>query len=399
MRVVQINAIYGSKSTGTIMREIQVCSEANGIDAYTAFSTAGIQGGNKGYRIGNWITVKWAALFSRVLGKQAYANRITTRFFLRWLDEIKPDVVHLHNLHSNYIHLNMLLRYLAAHDIATVITMHDCWYYTGGCTHYSSVGCFRWMSGCGKCPLRRKFSFFFDQTSYVLKDRVRYLTAIPRLNMVGVSEWIANEMKKSLLKDLNITFIHNGFNLSIFTPTVTKKRIECGVEDKYLILGPASKWLHPINKPTLEYFVSHMTYDMVMVLFGSTKSKLDLPSNIIQLKYINNPGEMAEVYSMADVMVNCSREDTLSSINLECQACGTPVITYDATGCKETVNEKCGFSVPTGNEVALWEKVLDLKARGKASFSKECIKWIQTHFDNKRNYKRYVDLYKMLVQN
>ena len=400
MKVVQINAIYGSKSTGTIVREIQSCCEENGIEGYVAYSIADRPDADvpQGYRIGNQLTAKWQAFISRVIGKQAYANRISTWRFLRWLDKMNPNVVHLHNLHSNYIHLNMLLRYLAKRDIATVVTMHDCWYFTGGCVHYASVGCNRWKSGCGQCPKWRQIpSYCFDRTQSVLGDRKKYLSAIPRLTMVGASQWIANEMKQSLLKDLNITFIHNGFDLDVFAPTLSDRRKELGIENKFVILGPATKWLLPVNKPTLDHFISRMSDDMVLVLFGCTQTNNALPSNIVQIGYTKNPKEMAKLYSMADVLVNCSREDTLSSLNLECQACGTPVVTYDATGSKETVDGKCGFAVPTGDAEALWEKVLELQTKNKGFMAEQCRQWVSDNFEKKENYQKYIDLYRQIT--
>ncbi len=401
MKVVQINAIYGSKSTGTIVREIQSSCETNGIEAYVAYSIADRTDADapRGYRIGNQVTAKWHAFISRVIGKQAYANRFTTWRFLRWLDAIKPDVVHLHNLHSNYIHLNMLLRYLAKHDIATVVTMHDCWYFTGGCMHYTSIGCNRWQLGCGQCPKWRQIpSYCFDRTQSVLKDRKKYLSAIPRLTIVGVSEWIANEMKQSLLKDVNITFIHNGFDLNVFAPVSSNKRIELRIENKFVILGPASKWLLPINKPTFDHFIARMSDDMVLVLFGCTQTNNSLPSKVVQIGYTKSPKEIAELYSMADVMVNCSREDTLSSLNLECQACGTPVVTYDTTGNKETVDEKCGFAVPAGDVEALWEKVLELRTMSKMVLAKQCRQWVSDNYEKTSNYEKYISLYRQMKE-
>lgn len=400
IKVVQINAVFGSGSTGTIVRHIQSCCETRGIECYVAYSLTEMSGAeiSRGYRIGNKLTLKWHALISRIIGKQAYANHFTTWLFLRWLDNIQPDIVHLHNLHNNYIHLNMLLRYLAKHDIATVITMHDCWYFTGGCMHYVSANCDKWKNGCGLCPKRKQIpSYFFERTKSVLKDRVKYLSAIPRLTVVGASEWIANEMKQSLLKDLNIIFIHNGFDLDVFKPTLSEKRKELGIEGKFVILGPATKWLMLINKPTLEYFVSQMSSDMVLLLFGCSSINSTLPNNVVQIGYTKSPIEMAELYSMADVMVNCSREDTLSSLNLECQACGTPVVTYDGTGSKETVDGECGFAVSTGNFNTLWEKAMMIKMNGKSTYSERCKSWISNGFNNREVYKKYINLYRMLL--
>lgn len=401
MKVVQINAIYGSKSTGTIVREIQSCCEAHGIECYVAYSIADRPQNEipRGYRIGNKLTTKWHALMSRVLGKQAYFNRFTTWLFLRWLDKIQPDVVHLHNLHNNFIHLNMLLRYLAKRDIATVVTMHDCWYFTGGCTHYTSIGCQKWQTGCGQCPAWKKFpSWFFDTTADVIKDRYKFFSAIPRLTLVGVSEWTADEASKSMLSHSHICHIHNGYDLSVFFPSPSNKREEQGISNRFVLLGPANKWLLPVNRPTLDCFIENMKDDMALVLFGNPNKSDSLPDKIIQLGYTNSRQEMAELYSMADVFVNCSREDTLSSINVESQACGTPVVTYDNTGLKETVNGSCGFAVPTGNADALWEKVLEIKSRGKQKLAPLCREWVTCHFEKNNNYEKYIFLYRNQVK-
>ncbi len=400
MKVLQINAIFGSKSTGTIVREIQSCCTKEGIDCYVAFSIADKSVSlQNGIRIGNRMTAKWHAFVSRIAGKQAYFNRFTTWLFLRRVSLLKPDVVHLHNLHSNYIQLNMLLRYLAKHDIPTIITMHDCWYYTGGCTHYTSLGCYQWKTGCGHCPQWKQLpSWFVDTTKTVLKDRSKYINAIPRLTIVGASSWIASEAESSVLKNKSICFIHNGFDLNIFRPRLSVKRDELGIKERFVVLGSAEKWTLPINKPTLDYFVDHMESNMIMVLFGNRPPSYSASlSKIIWLGYVKDRQEMAEIYSMADVFVNCSREDTLSSLNLECQACGTPVVTYEATGSKETVNGECSFSVETGNYEALWDMTMKVHDSGKEAFSGSCQSWIKTFFEKEVNYKKYIELYRKVT--
>lgn len=399
MKVLQINAIYGYGSTGVITKAIQQCCLDNGIDAYVAFPKGQGVPNDHTYEIGCAWDHKVHAFLMRIFGKQAYFSHCPTKGLLRFIDKLQPDIVHLHNLHSNYIHLNMLLRYLAEKDIATVITMHDCWYFTGGCMHYASMNCQRWQTGCGHCPVWKSFpSWFFDSTTSVLKDRKKYLDAIPRLTIVGASEWIANEARKSVLKEKYICYIHNGFDLSVFKPTPSDRRKQLGIDDRFVILGPANKWLLPVNKPTLDYFIENMTDDMVLVLFGNPNKNESLPKQVIQLGYTSSRQEMAELYSMADVFVNCSREDTLSSLNLECQACGTLVVTYDATGSKETVDGNCGFAVPTGDYEGLWDKVLEIKDKGKESFSSQCVEWVSSHFDKKRNYERYIELYKKITK-
>lgn len=404
MKVLQINCLYGSKSTGTIMRHLQDFCFANSMDAYVAFSMADrpLSQIKNSYRIGNPVTAKLHALLSRIAGKQSYYNHITTWLFLRYLDQVKPDVVHLHNVHSNYIHLNMLLAYLAKRDIATVITLHDCWFFTGGCFHYSNANCDKWQRGCGHCPKRMldTKAYFWDTSASILRDRAYYLNAIPRLVIVGCSKWISSECRKSIIGKREIISIYNGFDLSVYKPSDSNWREKLGLSDKFVIIGPANKWLSSVNKDTFKYFINNMPDDIVMVLFGCKDvCNISYSGNVIKIGYISDPCEMAKLYSMADVFVNCSREDTLSSLNIECQACGTPVVTYEATGNKETVDNKCSFAIETGNFKKLFDKMLEVKESGKDNFSKACCERIKKKFELNRNIMAYMDLYKSFDSN
>lgn len=402
MRIVQINAIHGSLSTGVIMADIQQRCIDNGIDAYVAYSLLGIPKDRvvNGIRIGSVFDEKLHALLCRICGKQGYFSTLSTKRFIYQLDKIKPDIVHLHNLHNNYINLNILLQYLAKHDIATVITMHDCWYFTGGCFHYTDVGCHRWQSCCGYCPKRMSDTpaYLCDMSKQILKDRKKYLTAIPRLYIVGCSQWVAEEARKSVLKHCNIRHIYNGFDLDVFKPIPSDIAKKLGLEGKRILLGPASKWLSEVNKDTLEYFIKYMPKDSVLVLFGAKEHNKYLTNNVLLYGFTKSRDEMAQLYSMAEVFVNCSREDTLSSLNIEAQACGTPVVTYEATGNKETVNGESSFSVPTGDAEALWKKVCEVKQIEKHSLTLACRNWIVTNFEKNKNCEKYIQLYQQIIE-
>lgn len=402
IKIVQVNAIFGASSTGTIMENIQHRSLKCGFDAYVAYSIAGVSSDKiiNGYQIGNNIDEKIHAILSRVCGKQAYYSFFPTLKFIRFLGKLKPDIVHLHNLHNNYINLNILLKYLAKHDIATVITMHDCWYFTGGCFHYTNAGCYKWQYGCGHCPKRMSDTpvYLCDASKQILNDRNKYLTAIPRLYIVGCSQWVANEARKSVLRNCNIRHIYNGFDLDVFKPTPSDIAKKLGLEGKRILLGPASKWLSEVNKNTLDYFIKYMPKDSVLILFGAKEhNNKYLAYNVLLYGYTRSREKMAQLYSMADVFVNCSREDTLSSLNLEAQACGTPVVTYEATGNKETVCNGYGHAVETGNAKALFAATEQVLAQGKESYSTPCINWVKSNFDKQTNYEKYIRLYREIV--
>ena len=392
MKVLQVNAAYGLGSTGTIVRDLKECCEANGIECYVAYALASekVEGG---YKIGNWFFNKLHALLARIADKQAYFSVIPTLKFIRFMNKLQPDVVHLHNLHSNYINLPLLLRYLARHDIRTIITLHDCWWYTGGCFHYTAAGCSKWLDKCGNCPKRTADTpaYLYDRSAEILEDKKQQLLAIPRLTVIGVSEWISNEARKSFLASKEIKTIRNGIDLTVFKPTPSDLRERLGLEGKYVILGPASKWLDPINNEVLDYFATNMKPDEVLLLFGAEKTDRSLPSNVKLYGYTMDKQELALLYTMADVFVNCTREDSLSLINVEAQACCTPVVTFDATGPKETIDEENSLSVPVGNYEKLYNCVQFIRRKDRSD--SDYLKFISQKFPKRDKCKEYLNFY------
>lgn len=399
MRVMQINAVYGVGSTGVIIEDIHNLSLKNGIESFVSYSTTNKNPEDikNGYVIGGTLGKKTHALLSRIGGKQAYFSSFATKKLIKHIKSIKPDVVHLHNLHSNFINLNLLLDFLGENNIKTIVTLHDCWFYTGGCFHYTAVGCSKWQESCGNCPKKMQDTpaLLRDNSEKILKDRKKYFGKIKNLTMTGVSRWITDEGEKTVFKGRESRVIYNGIDTAFFTPTPSDFRKKHNLEDKFLILAPASKWLKPINKKTFDYVLQNLPEDSVIVMLGCPEGqKSSLPPNVMALDFIKDRDELRKVYSACDVFANCTREESLSLINVEVQGCGTPVVTYRNTGAQETVDNKCSFSVESGNEKDFLEAILKVKAKGKESFSKDCVNWVKDRFDRDDNYRKYIDLYR-----
>lgn len=396
MRVLQINAVYGIGSTGTIVKDIQSMCLKNKIDCYVAYQKTNSAVPN-GYKVGNWFSYKLHAILCRIAGKQAYFSRISTWLLDRYIDRLQPDIVNLHNLHSNYVNLNMLLRHLAKRNIKTVVTLHDCWFYTGGCYHYTNAKCDKWKLSCGGCPKKMQDTkaFLYDSSTSILNDRKKYFSLIPNLTVVGVSDWIRKEATKSVFRDIKSYTIYNGIDTNILYPRELIKE-KFNLTGKIVMMGPASKWLDPINNDALQYFIKHMKGNEILFLIGCSKYK-DLPDNIVQFQYTSNREELASLYSMADVFVNCTREESLSMINLEAQACGTPVVTYDGTGVQETVDGISGKAVHSGNYKELYEAAsyYAYKIDNRADYN--CVNFIRSKFSMQEKYQQYIDLYISLI--
>lgn len=396
MRVLQINAVYGHGSTGTIVRDLENLCYDEGLECYVASPDTKVMESRNGYVIGSSFDHKLHALLSRVNGKQAYFSKCATKKFLTYMDIIKPDVVHMHNLHSNYIHLPLLLSYLAEKDIATVVTLHDCWFYTGGCFHYSAANCYKWQKACGHCPKKTQDTpaYFHDCSAAILSDKKKLFQAIPRLIVTGVSNWITREAEKSFFKGRRMEVIYNGIDLDVFKETPSNLKSEIGLDGKYVILGPASKWLAKENTEALKYFSEHLKDDEFLLLYGASDLTMKCPNHIKLYGYTTNRQQLAALYTMADVFVNCSHEESLSLINLEAQACGTPVVTYGITGMTDTINEVNSFSVTDRDFTSLYNKVRYCREHHSESDPHDCRTFVKSKFGVKENYLKYIRSYK-----
>lgn len=400
MKVIQINAVYGATSTGIITKDLHLLSLQEGIDSHVVYSYSN-QTPENGYKIGSNIERKWHAILARINGKMGYFSHLSTMKLLRHIDKISPDIIHLHNLHGCYIHLNMLLKYAAKKNISVVLTLHDCWFYTGGCYHYTLAKCYKWKEMCGNCPQRYVGTpaYVKDASQSILTDRKKYFNAIKDLHVVGVSQWITDEAKLNVFRDKHCLKIYNGIDLNIFKPTISGLKKEYGIEDKFVILGPATKWLNPMNENILKLVSERMADDMVFLIFGVLTHKESSLKNVIYVPYIKDRQQLAQLYSAADVFVNCTREESLSLINVEAQACGTPVITYRNTGVQETVDGVHSFSVENGDIDSMISHIQQIYKKGKADYSAGCIKWVTENFEVNNNYKSYINLYKEIESN
>ena len=201
MKVLQINATYGRGSTGRNVKEQHEYYLSQGVDSYVAYAIVG-EDNERVFRIGNTLDHKVHALLSRITGRQGRYSYFATQKLLKRLDAIQPDVVHLHNLHSNYIHLPSLLKYLAKKNIATVITLHDFWFFTGRCYHYLYDNCEKYQTGCGKCPYLKRTHSLFDFSRKDFLERKQLFSQIKKLGIVGVSQWCIEEAQKGFFNDI-----------------------------------------------------------------------------------------------------------------------------------------------------------------------------------------------------
>lgn len=403
MKVLQINAVYAKSSTGRTTREMHEYFLFNGIDSYVAApDLAGLK--ENSFKIGCFLDYKIHALFSRLFGKQAYFSHFPTKRLLLWMDCIKPDIVIIRNLHGNYINMPMLLKYLACRDIPAVAVLHDSWFTTGGCTYYISSGCDRWKMSCGNCPvLHTEFNTsWFDRTASVLKDRRKLFSAIPRLALIGVSHWVANDAKQSVIGNaLKVQCIYNWIDLKVFKPKKKKElRVKYGLPiDKFIVLGVSAAWSAVKGINLFHDLADILPESQQLVLVGDSSALVNKKNNIIYVPATDNVKQLADLYALADVYVNPTVQETFGKTTAEALSCGVPVVAYHGTATPELVGTdgKCGYLCKDMNAKVFAEKISKIYEDGSSAYLAACRHRSEQLFSMETNLNRYISLFNEMI--
>lgn len=369
MKIVLINAVCRSGSTGSICRDLAENYIRNGNKCVIYY---GNRDSDYTYakKISTRVEVKINSFLARLTGLQGYFSYISTFNCIHLLRVEEPDVVHIHNVHGNYINVPMLLSFLKKNRIRTVITLHDCWFYTGKCTHYTEAGCYKWMKECGECPLLKADipSYIFDRTKKMFLDKKKCYQEFEGLSVIAVSDWIANQAKQSILKNTTIETIYNWVDLKVFHPDPVERH------ERFIILGVSAKWVEGSAK--LEDFIqlSKMLDDSEEIwLVGMHESKSKLPDNIVCIPYADEPEKLSQIYNKADVYVHLAREDSFGKVIIEAMACGTPVIVYNSTAYPEIVKDGSGYVTEVGNLEQVYCSIQNVKHNGKKYYLDACV--------------------------
>lgn len=399
MRIVQING--GAKgSTGKIMFGIAELAKAQGYDVMCAspITTTNRDAGEGCgyYRIGTFNSRRINVLLSRITGFNGCFAWMETYRFLKKLDEFKPDIIHLHNLHDSYINLPMLFSYIKKNNIPVVWTLHDCWAFTGQCPHFTIAKCDRWKTGCYDCRQYHEYpSSLYDNTKKMWNLKKKWFTGIKNLTIVTPSKWLARLVKESYLKGYPVKVINNGINLNVFKPRKSYFREQYSIPpSRIIVLGVAFGWGYKKGLDCFIELANKLPKEEYQIVLVGTDDKVDeiLPDNIISIHRTENQDELAEIYTAADVFVNPTREEVLGLVNIEAQACGTPVITFNTGGSPECVDENSGFVVDSFDELL---EVLNNRQYVEATRAL-CIKSSRRFYD-KMKYGEYLNLYNEVI--
>ena len=397
MKVLQINSVCGVGSTGRIATDLYKVMKENGIESKIAFGIGDAENipQEDAFKFGNKFDYYIHNAVSRITDRAGFYSKLNTLKLLKFIKSYEPDIIHIHTIHGFYINIEILFKFLKEYKKPVIWTLHDCWSFTGHCAHFDLIGCTKWKTQCYNCPIHREYpKSFTDNSKHIYKLKKQLFTGVENLTIVTPSQWLADLVKQSFLKDHTIRIINNGINLDVFKPIENDIKIKYQCENKYLILGVAFGWG---KKKGLDIFIElskRLDENKYKIMLVGTDEHIekDLPDNIISIHRTKNQNELAKIYSAADLFVNPTREDTYPTVNMESLACGTPVLTFNTGGSPEIIDETCGMVVEKDDIDSMYNEIINICENNV--FTKEmCLKKSRM-FDKNEKYRNYIELYK-----
>ena len=399
-KVLQVNSGINWGSTGRIAEGIGLEAMEQGWDSYIAYANSHTPSESHAIHIGSKYNFYIHAFQTRVFDRQGLSSKNATKEFIKRVEEIRPDVIHLHNIHGYYLNYPLFFEYLKERQYPVFWTLHDCWPFTGHCSHFIGCGCERWKTGCFNCPQKRAYpsSYVFDRSRKNYLDKRASFTSIENLTLIPVSSWLSNLIQESFFKRKKIHVIHNGVDLNTFKVKNNRNQVcsKYGINpNKKIILGVASVWDKCKGLDDFMKLRELLSDEYTIVTVGVAKEQIaKFPTGMIGISRTNNVDDLANLYSASHVFLNPTYVDNFPTTNIEALACGCPVITYKTGGSPEAIDSRTGRVCEQGDVHSLAGLVKEIaESPNHIDFRMSARQRVMQCFDKKVKFLEYVKLY------
>lgn len=342
---------------------------------------------------------------SSILGLQYGFAPLSTVRILRAIKKIKPDVVHLHSVNCSMVNIYRLMEYIKRQKIPMIVTNHAEFFYTGSCSHAHE--CEKWKEGCGNCQSLKKStgSVFFDRTHKAWKKMKNALTGHRNVAVVSVSPWVYERSCASpIMEGIEQRVILNGVNTEIFhyiDPTLLRQ--ELGIaNDRRIILHVTSSFTDAEayiknGRDLIELAKRFENDDVYFLVVGKNRVKKQLPANIILMGEIQDQQLLAKCYSMAELCVVTSRNETYGMTVAEALCCGTPVVGFCSGGSESIALPEYSEFVPFGDVDALEQIIRSKWLTAKSEHNNQIMEQAAEKYDSRIMAEQYCALYHRLI--
>jgi glycosyltransferase involved in cell wall biosynthesis len=264
----------------------------------------------------------------------------------RWpqrLNRSDADIIHLHWVAGEMMSIADIGRLRGP----VVWTLHDMWAFCGA-EHFTEE--FRWREGYS--PRNRPaYESGFDLNRWTWQRKLKHWCR--PMHIVASSRWLADCIRQSaLMHDWPMTMIPYAIDTEEWRPIdKVLARSILGLPNEGLLLFFAATSMHNPRKgfDLLKSALDHLRGEMAglqLIILGdcAPREPLNLGFPIHYTGRLHDDISLCLFYSAADAVVVPSRQESFSNCGGEAQACGAPVIAFDASALPGIVDhEKTGY--------------------------------------------------------
>ena len=312
------------------------------------------------------------------------------------------DVIHLHNGHGEYFDLGLLP--FLARQARIIITLHDCWYFTGHCAVV--FDCDRWMDSCQPCcDIARYPGMERDAAHYNLRRKKRIFSE-SRPVLIVPSQWLCSYVQKSeVFRGFDCRVIYNGIDTKKFSPgdkAAARERLRLPV-DKFIMLYVVNGGLnssvykdpHLLLSAVQQLRAGPLADRFHLVVVGGIKDIPEVFDSCVSQVGVTREG-LETFYRAADILVHPTKADSCSLVSLEAMSCGLPVVTARIGGVPEMVEHGVTGFVTAPGDVREFGEAIEGILSSKSlltSMGKASVERARLRFSLDRMASSYFDLY------
>jgi len=393
MKILLIDVNYKNSSTGKLVFDLKNVIDTSNHEAFVAYGR-GSKTTEKGiFKFGITLETYLDAFLTRLTGLVGYFSIFSTIRLINYIKKIKPDVIHIHELHAYFINIPMIVNFIKTLSIKVIWTFHSDFMFTGKCGN--SLSCNKWKTNCNKCPLLKEYpkSLLFDFTSFMHNHKKKFLSGFKDLTIVTPSEWLKERTRGSFLKVYRIIKISNGIDTqNIFNLNLYDESIDYRIPFNDFILSVAPNIMSKSKGGSFVVKIAKELPEYNFIMVGFNKIPKELPKNIYPITRTKNQKMLAYLYSRASLFLITSEMETFSLTSAEALCLGTKIVGFDVGAIKETFQDTSfGTLVSYGNIQKLINVIKSNE--NSQSVKKEVSKFAIEKFNLQNTLNKYLNLY------
>ena len=271
--------------------------------------------------------------------------------------------------------------------------MHDMWAFTGGCYHYTDLGCRGYLTGCTSCSQKtEQLDCKRESTSKHFSQKKELLSKIDKLCFTSVSSWVCDEISRTHLGQFPQYTVWNAVPGSHSVPKPEHR--EGG---PFRIIGVASCWTEQKGISRFLALASLLGDGFEIILVGNASETLReaAPKNVTFVGSISDRQELQARYAAADLNLCLSLEETFGMTLVEAALCGTRSMGFDSTAIPYVLHKVGGIVLPVSDVTAVAERIRELaKEHSVCRLTDDEINGVKMEFSVEKMAENYLDIYK-----